>query len=519
MRVTSRLSYAGLSDTGRLRRENEDRIYMDADRGIFLVVDGLGGHAAGERAAETAVEMIVARLQRQTGTTEERIREAIAVANNEIYRLANEHEELRGMACVVTLAVIDDDQVVAGHVGDSRLYQLELGAIRKLTHDHSPVGEREDAGELTERAAMTHPRRNEVFRDLGSEQHGPDDEDFIEILRFRFRSSMAFLLCSDGLSDQLTSEQIRSLVEAHETQAAVTALVEAANEAGGKDNVSVVLVEGPGYRRSAPTERLPVPTARSGWLVPFLIGCALVFGALLLARPHFIRTPTGTQLRFGIVHTPVTWVVGTGALATISDALARAEAGDTIEVEPGVYREDLQLRDGVHVLSRTPRTATIEGTAVVVLADGVKGARLAGFRITGTADVGIRMVNSDLEITDVEVTGMKHAGIEVGEGSTGVIRANRITGNPGFGVLIHEAARPVISHNLIAGNGKGGERARPGIQVTGSATPTITGNIIMDNGVEQIWVSPLFNVSSLLATNVIAPGAKDKSKQIKVVAR
>ena len=119
--------------------------------------------------------MLRTRLERETGTVEDRVREAIALANNEIHRLASLRAEWQGMACVLTVAVVANGDVVVGHVGDTRLYKLRAGRIEKLTRDHSPVGEREDAGELTEREAMQHPRRNEVYRDVGSELHDPDD--------------------------------------------------------------------------------------------------------------------------------------------------------------------------------------------------------------------------------------------------------------------------------------------------------------------------------------------------------
>ena len=182
--VKTKVRCAGASDPGRVRSNNEDAFHIDPERGIFLVVDGIGGQAAGEKAAEIAVERVRARLERQTGTTEQRIREAITMANNEILRAARGNPEWEGMACVLTVAVLENGSAVVGHVGDSRLYQIRRGEIRKITHDHSPVGEREDSRELTEADAMRHPRRNEVFRDVGSEEHAPDDADFIELQRF-----------------------------------------------------------------------------------------------------------------------------------------------------------------------------------------------------------------------------------------------------------------------------------------------------------------------------------------------
>ena len=172
MAVKTRLRFAAASDPGKRRKNNEDRYYVDADRGIYAVIDGVGGQAAGETAAAVAVDVIRERLERQTGTPEERLREAITLANNEILRLSRTRPEWAGMACVLTVALIEDDIVTVGHVGDSRLYLLRSGEIQKITRDHSPVGEREDRGELSEDEAMRHARRNEIYRDVGSVREG-----------------------------------------------------------------------------------------------------------------------------------------------------------------------------------------------------------------------------------------------------------------------------------------------------------------------------------------------------------
>ncbi len=234
------------SDPGRVRSENQDRAYADDELGIFLVVDGLGGHAAGEKAAEMAVEVIAEEMARKDGDPRNRIRRAIAAANNRICEEAASNETLRGMACVLTLALIADDKVFVGHVGDSRLYLTWNGAIRKLTSDHSPVGEREDAGELSEADAMTHPRRHEVFRDVGSRPRLPDEDDFIEMKEFLFKPDAALLLCSDGLSDLLTSAEILQVMERYDGDPEQVAgeLVEAANLAGGTDNITAIFVAG-----------------------------------------------------------------------------------------------------------------------------------------------------------------------------------------------------------------------------------------------------------------------------------
>jgi serine/threonine protein phosphatase PrpC len=246
MGVAQKWRAGAATDPGRLRIENQDRDYVDDERGVFLVVDGLGGHAAGEKAADTALEVIPRELAKRGGDIRERIRNAIATANNRILDLAAENEAWRGMACVLTLAVMEDDKVIVGHVGDSRLYLMWNGALRKLTSDHSPVGEREDRGELTEQEAMQHPRRHEVFRDVGSRRREPDDAEFVEMKEFLFKPDAAILLCSDGLSDLVTSAEMCEIIERYEGDPRKVAsdLVAAANLAGGKDNVTAVFVAG-----------------------------------------------------------------------------------------------------------------------------------------------------------------------------------------------------------------------------------------------------------------------------------
>ncbi len=234
------------SDPGLQRARNEDRIFADPAAGIFLVVDGLGGHAAGEHAAEAAAGAIAEHLSGTEGSPERRIRDAIAAANNGIFQLAQTNPEWEGMACVLTLALVTEDSVTVGHVGDSRMYLMWNGNLRKLTSDHSPVGEREDRGELTESEAMLHPRRNEVFRDVGTRRRSAGDAEFIDVRTFPFHPSAALLLCSDGLSDVMTSAEIAETLEFYDDDPNEIAelLVAAANEHGGIDNVSVIFIAG-----------------------------------------------------------------------------------------------------------------------------------------------------------------------------------------------------------------------------------------------------------------------------------
>jgi serine/threonine protein phosphatase PrpC len=264
MPVDSPFRSAAATDTGMLREHNEDRYFIDAARGVFLVVDGVGGHAAGELAAQTAVEAIRETVAANGLAAEERVRAAIAAANNRIFHLAASDGARQGMACVLTLAVVEDGRITVGHVGDSRLYLIWNGAIRKLTSDHSPVGQDEDAGELTEEQAMRHPRRNEVYRDVGTRARQADDAEFIEIRTCRFHRDAAILLCSDGLTDHLSSGLVREIVERYDGDAERVAneLVEAANYAGGRDNITALFVAGPEFRGRSAITRPRASTTR-----------------------------------------------------------------------------------------------------------------------------------------------------------------------------------------------------------------------------------------------------------------
>ena len=270
------LGAAARTDTGRLRSHNEDRLLCDPELGVYAVIDGVGGAVAGETGAREAAAVLEKRLgRRQEGTVEQQVREAVALANNRIYELAAEDPRLAGMACVLTVAVVDGERVVVGHVGDTRLYRISAERIEKCTRDHSPVGEMEDEGELSELEAMRHPRRNEIYRDVGTAWHRPDDSGFVDVFEVPFGSADALVLCSDGLSDQVRSAEILRVVaeRAGRPREAAEELVAMANAAGGKDNVSVVIVEGERFggrpaaaatRKAAPgeaTRRLrPVPS-------------------------------------------------------------------------------------------------------------------------------------------------------------------------------------------------------------------------------------------------------------------
>jgi PPM family protein phosphatase len=506
------LKCAGASDPGLVRNNNEDGFWCDPDRGIFLVVDGIGGQAAGEKATEIALARIRARLERQTGTLEQRVRESIAVANNEILRAAQSQPEWAGMACVLTLVLLENGSAVVGHVGDSRLYKIRHGKIAKLTHDHSPVGEREDGGELTEMEAMHHPRRNEVFRDVGSELHEPDDPDFIEVRRISFEPDSALLLCSDGLSDQVSSQDIRAAVEhrAGDPETAVRELIQAANLAGGKDNVTVLVVEGEEFRA-------PGPSAMAGEAHPgggFWKGVAMFFLGLLVAAAAawFSRSlwqPPPVVIR------PRVLAVGPGAqFATIQEALDEARNGDTVEVAAGEYRGPVLLKSGVTLRSLARREAVVrppvEDSGPAVLAQAVRGARMIGFRIAaapletpgqpkGLPHEGIVLVDSQVELSDMEVEGAA-IGIDIRGAASPLLVGNAVHDCAGGGILISGPSTPRLSHNTLLRNGRTGVAARDG------AHPTLVGNVFEKNGLDLPDVK---NLEAVRETNFFLDAKPD----------
>jgi serine/threonine protein phosphatase PrpC len=483
-----------------MRNNNEDRVYCDPEHGIFLVVDGIGGQAAGEKAADVALSMIRTRLERKTGTAAERIREAIAVANNEILRLARNHPEWAGMACVLTVALVEGDAVSIGHVGDSRLYKIRGGSIEKITHDHSPVGEREDNRELSEADAMRHPRRNEVYRDVGSEEHTPDDADFIESIRIPFEPDSALLLCSDGLSDQVTSAEILRIVaqDGRDPHATVQRLIAAANNAGGKDNVTVALVEGPAF---VPAEAAGKPVAALLWLLAgILAGAALV--AVLHMRYGILDYPR--QDPAPVVAPHRTLVVGS-QFASIADALAQAKPGDSVEVQAGEYREQIRMREGVQLRSRAPLAAILrppaDGTGPAVIAEKQHSGRITGFHIV---DAGILLDGADVEVSDCEIEGAPVA-IEI-RGGHPALRANSLHDWVQSALLISGDATPWISHNTILRNGR--KTKKPAVVAADPARPVLVGNTFDDPAVRAVSLPAGVDASTVTRFNFFLTGQR-----------
>jgi PPM family protein phosphatase len=222
------------TDTGRQRNANEDSFFTRAP--VFVVADGMGGAQAGEVASKAAAEAFAGELA--SAPPERVLRETIEGANRSIHEHARDDPGLAGMGTTITAAIVDPEaeEVAIGHVGDSRAYRLRAGKLERLTRDHSLVEEMRRKGQLTEAQAEDHPQRSIITRALG-----PEPEVEVDLQTVPAQPGDVFLICSDGLTTMLDDEHIaRLLGRASTMQTAVRALVDEANRAGGRDNITVV---------------------------------------------------------------------------------------------------------------------------------------------------------------------------------------------------------------------------------------------------------------------------------------
>lgn len=245
------ITFFGNTDMGQIRSNNEDAFIAqhiwNEKHVLAVAIDGVGGYEGGEIAASLAQESIVEYLESYSnGERLELLKQAVIFANNRIYSERKNLPQYSSMSCVLTAILVETEskRINMAHVGDTRLYQYTNGEIVKLSHDHSLVGYREEIGELTEEEAMKHPQRNVIGRDVGSQFLESNGNDYIEVETFPLIPNSILLLCSDGLCDMITSEQMRIELEKEiPVKEKVDNLIKEANKAGGKDNVTVVLVE------------------------------------------------------------------------------------------------------------------------------------------------------------------------------------------------------------------------------------------------------------------------------------
>src|SRR3954454_20260148 len=221
------------TDTGRQRDANEDSYFAESP--VFAVADGMGGAQAGEVASRLAAESFDT-VQRGTESPEAYLRAIAKTANARIHRVAQSDESRSGMGTTLTAALVEDDEGGFAHVGDSRAYRFRAGELRLLTSDHSLVEELRRQGRLTDEQAEDHPQRSIITRALG-----PERDVQVDTMTYRARPGDVYLLCSDGLTTMVKEDQIAgALTEAGTLEEAVTRLVGDANDAGGRDNITVV---------------------------------------------------------------------------------------------------------------------------------------------------------------------------------------------------------------------------------------------------------------------------------------
>ena len=250
-----KISYEAITDVGRKRKGNEDSVFVNPEQNLFVVADGMGGHAAGEVASRLAVDAINDFIELTGGDDEitwpfglddsmsydgNRLKTAVRFANKKVLEATRERTEYEGMATTVAAVLLDGDAANLAHVGDSRVYLFREGALTQLTSDHSWINEQIQSGIISAEQARSHPLRNVVTRALGGKA-----DCQVDVQAHEAHPGDVLLLCSDGLTSMLPDEEIaRVLREAEgDLKNASQGLVDAANTRGGEDNITVLLLK------------------------------------------------------------------------------------------------------------------------------------------------------------------------------------------------------------------------------------------------------------------------------------
>jgi len=235
------LRTAACTHVGRRRRVNEDRYALAPELGLYVVADGMGGHKAGQVASQLAVEaapQAIKTLQGASVSMAEKLRHAVACANREILVMSQKESDLAGMGTTLVAVLATAERAALAHVGDSRAYLIRSGQIRRLTDDHSVVGELVRRREISEAAARAHPHRHVLTRALGIREFVEPD-----LAELTPAVGDVFVMCSDGLTSHVRDEEIAAATPVDcDLQDASDRLVRLANERGGEDNITVVLL-------------------------------------------------------------------------------------------------------------------------------------------------------------------------------------------------------------------------------------------------------------------------------------
>ncbi|AFZ17733.1 Stp1/IreP family PP2C-type Ser/Thr phosphatase [Allocoleopsis franciscana] len=235
-------SFTGLTDPGLLRTVNQDDYYIDPDGRFFIVADGMGGHAGGQEASQLATEAIHTYLDKHWQSvipSDELLAQALLEANEAILQDQQNHPERSDMGTTAVVAMFRQEQPWFAHVGDSRLYRLRNSKLEQITEDHTWVARAMKAGDITSEQARIHPWRHVLSQCLGRKDLQP-----IEVYPLEVQPGDRLLLCSDGLTEELSDDLITShLQPGLSKDQSSTKLIEAAKEKGGRDNITVVIVE------------------------------------------------------------------------------------------------------------------------------------------------------------------------------------------------------------------------------------------------------------------------------------
>ncbi len=239
------LAVSARTDTGRLRKGNEDNLYADANeyRGLFIVADGMGGHAAGEIASQMAVDLLASELADLNDLAApgagQRLSDTLKLANRTVFQRTMKEVDKTGMGSTASALLISDTRYLIGHVGDSRIYLVRDGVMTQLTHDHSLVQEQVDAGLITAEQARHHPQSNVITCCIGmSSEIEPD------VITGETKVGDVFLLASDGLTGMVEDRRLKQLLESRANpERIVNAMIADANNNGGIDNITAIVVK------------------------------------------------------------------------------------------------------------------------------------------------------------------------------------------------------------------------------------------------------------------------------------
>lgn len=348
--VRAKQSWAALTDIGRVRTHNEDSVL--AQPPLFVVADGLGGHEAGEVASSIAVETLRDHAPRRPDA--KALARAVKAANREVIRSAREGFGKQGMGTTMTAAIVEGTHIAIAQVGDSRAYLLRSGVLQQITEDHSMVGDLIRRGQLTEAEARYHPNRSVITRALGTDPAMVADTYEVEA-----GPGDRLLLCSDGLTGMLEDGLIAETLLAYRDPAvAARALIDAANEAGGHDNISAVVVDiaGTGAVRGATVDPSGARRGR-GWLalIGWLMLFCLIVGGVVYAAYNVADSRAYLQAKNGVV---VVYKGVPGSFAGLTRSTRTEET--TVVVSDLDIALQSRLAQGIAMPSLTEAYAAVE---------------------------------------------------------------------------------------------------------------------------------------------------------------